>query len=123
MAEELTRMICITCPVGCLLKVTHEGKTIIKVEGHECKKGIDYAERELTDPRRMVFTVVRVRNGFHPVVPVRFTKPVPKAAIFKVLEVLREVELEAPVKLHQVVLADAAGTGIDVIASRNLPAS
>jgi len=122
MAVETTELICITCPVGCRLEVTHEGKTVLKVEGHLCKKGIDYAKAELTDPRRMLFTVVRVKGGLHPLVPVRSTEPVPKAKIFPILRKLREVELEAPVEMHQVVLANAEGTGIDVVTSRPLPA-
>ncbi|GFP25440.1 MAG: hypothetical protein DDT20_00364 [Firmicutes bacterium] len=122
MVKETTKLICITCPVGCRLEVTHEGKTIVKVEGDECKKGIDYAETELSDPQRMVFTVVRVKDGLHPVVPVRSTEPVPKAKIFPILRRLREVELEAPVEMHQVVLANAEGTGIGVVTSRPLPA-
>ena len=123
MAEEITKMICITCPVGCTLEVTHEGKTIIKVDGHTCKKGIDYAEAELTDPRRMVTSTVKVRGGVHPLVPVYTAAPIPRPLIFDLLAELRKVELQASVQMGQVVLEDALGTGVDVLASRNLPAS
>jgi len=122
MVEETSKLICIACPVGCELKVTHDGKAVLEVDGHKCKKGIDYAETEITDPRRVVITTVRVKGGFHPLVPVRSTEPVPKAKFFPILRRLREVELEAPVEMHQVVLANAEGTGIDVVASRPLPA-
>lgn len=122
MAVETTKLICITCPVGCELEVTHEGKTVLEVEGHQCKLGIDYAKQEIADPRRMIITTVQVRGGFHPLVPVRSTEPVPKANIFPILRRLREVELEAPVDMHQVVLENAAGTGIDVVTSQPLPA-
>jgi len=122
MAEEVTKMICITCPVGCSLEVTREGMTIIKVDGNQCKRGLDYAESELVDPRRMVPTTVKVRGGVHPLVPVCTAAPIPKPLIFKLLAELRKVELQAPIHVGQVVLGNALGTGVDVLASRNLVA-
>jgi len=122
MAEETTKLICITCPVGCELTVTHEGKKVLKVEGNQCKLGIEYAKQEISEPRRMIITTVRVKGGFHPLVPVRSVEPVPKEKIFPILKELRKVELEAPVEMHQVVLGNALGTGVDVVTSRSLPA-
>jgi len=118
--EEKTKMLCITCPKGCTLEVTHAGKTVLKVEGGGCKRGADYAAAELTDPRRMVATTVRVSGGAHPLLPVYTRKPFPKPRIPSLLEKLRQVELHAPVSMGQVVLADALGTGIDIIASRDV---
>jgi len=114
-------IICITCPMGCTLQVTHEGSTILNVEGNNCARGIAYVQRELTDPRRMVATTVRVSGGLHPLVPVYTKEPFPKPRISELLEAIRTVQIEAPVKMEQVVLADALGTGIDVVASRDMP--
>lgn len=116
-------MICITCPMGCALEVTHEGKTVTRVEGHSCKRGPKYAEAELTDPRRMVTSTVKVHGGVYPLVPVYTSAPIPKPLIFDLLRELRQVELVAPVKVGQVVLENALSTGIDVLASRNLASS
>ena len=121
MAEESTKVICITCPIGCSLEVTHEGKTVTKVEGNQCKKGLSYAEAEISDPRRMVTTTVRVQGGVHPLVPVYTAAPIPKPLISDLLAALRRVQLQAPVQMGQVVLENALGTGIDVLASRDLP--
>lgn len=122
MAEEITKMICLTCPLGCSLEVTHEEKIIIEVDGDQCKQGLEYAEVELTDPRRMVTSVVKVRGGVHPLVPVYTAAPIPKPLIFDLLAELRPVELQAPIQVGQVVLENALGSGVDVLASRNLPA-
>jgi CxxC motif-containing protein len=119
--EETTKMICITCPVGCRLEVIHDGPNVIKVTGNGCKKGIDFAVTELRDPRRMFATTVKVKGGIHPLVPVYTEKPVPKGLIFDIVKELRRIELEAPVHIGQVVLKDALGTGINIIASRDLP--
>jgi CxxC motif-containing protein len=123
MAEEMNKIICITCPMGCTLEVTHEGKTVTKLEGNSCKKGLKYAEAELTDPRRMVTSTVKVKGGVYPLVPVYTAAPIPKPLIFDLLAELRKVELKAPVKVGQVVLQNALSTGVDVLASRNLAKS
>jgi CxxC motif-containing protein len=122
MPEEMTKIICITCPMGCTLEVAHDGKTITKLQGEACKRGKEYAQSELTDPRRMVTTTVKVRGGMHPLVPVYTAAPFPKPLIFDLLNALRRVELESPVQRDQVVVKNALDTGIDVLASRDLPA-
>ena len=114
-------MICITCPMGCTLKVTHEGQKLVAVEGNTCPRGKRYAEEELTNPRRMVATTVKVKGGLHPLVPVYTEAPIPKPLIFEVLSQIREVEIAAPIETKQVILADVLNTGIDVVASRDMP--
>ncbi len=89
--ETTTKIICITCPKGCSLEVTHDGQTVIKV-GEGCKRGKEYVQRELTDPRRMVATTVRVKGGRHPLLPVATTAPFPKPLIFNLMAELRTVE-------------------------------
>lgn len=115
------KMICITCPMGCTLEVTHEGETLLNVEGNTCSRGEQYVKEELTDPRRMVATTVKVKGGLHPLVPVYTQAPVPKPRIFELLRKIRQVEIEAPVEINQIVLEDPLGEGVSVIASRDLP--
>ena len=122
MAEEKNlpkEIICVACPKGCRLEVLRENGELL-VNNAGCKRGKEYALAETTDPRRMVASTVRVENAPHPLVPVFTAEPFPKGRIQDLLKELREVKLEAPVKLGQVVLADALGSGIDVVASRDL---
>jgi len=121
MAKEMTKLICITCPMGCSLEVTRDGDTVLNVEGSSCKRGEEYAQKELTDPRRMVTSTVKVKDGVHPLVPVYTQAPIPKPKIFDLLADLRKVELKAPVTGGQVVLANVVGTDINVVASRDMP--
>jgi CxxC motif-containing protein len=120
MVEKRT-LICVSCPVGCELTVTLDGGQIVEVEGNTCKLGIDYAEQEIFDPRRMVASTVKVKNGFHPLVPVYTEKPVPKPKIMDVLAEIRKVEIEAPIAINDVVIENVVDTGINVIASRDMP--
>jgi CxxC motif-containing protein len=122
---ERRSLICITCPMGCQLDVLFdpEAGLVLEIEGNNCQRALAYAEKELTNPTRMVTTTVRVRNGAWPLVPVHTAEPVPKSAIFPLLHELREVEVQAPLYCGQVILANAVGTGVDVLASRDLPAT
>jgi len=115
------KMICITCPMGCTLEVTHVGETLINVDGNTCARGEAFVKEELTDPRRMVATTVKVKDGLHPLVPVYTKSPFPKPKIFDLLKEIRKVEIDAPVEMNQVVLENPLGEGIDILASRDMP--
>jgi CxxC motif-containing protein len=116
--NEETRIICVACPKGCLLRI-NRGETIV-VSEQGCKRGEQYAVQEMTDPRRMVATTVRIQSKSHALLPVYTSAPIPKAKIQPLLYELRKINLSAPVKMGQVVLKDALGTGIDVFASRDI---
>lgn len=118
---EISEIICVTCPQGCLLKVKHEGKDVLEVLDNGCKRGKEYAICELQDPRRMVASTVKVTGGLHPLVPVYTRSAFPKPLIPQLAKQLRQVEVTAPVAINQVVLSDALGTGIDVVTSRDMP--
>jgi CxxC motif-containing protein len=121
--EIKEKIICITCPKGCTLDVTREGKTILKVEGSGCKRGQEYVRRELLDPRRMVATTISVQGSTHPLLPVYTSAPFPKPRILELLASLRKVQLQAPIKMGDIVMKDALGEGIDILASRDMPAA
>ncbi|HUV14963.1 MAG TPA: DUF1667 domain-containing protein [Pelolinea sp.] len=113
-------IICVACPKGCQLEARRKnGKLLVTNDG--CKRGKEYAHGEITDPRRMVASTVRMENGQHPLVPVYSAEPFPKERIRDLLDELRRLRLKAPVKLGQVILEDALGTGIYVVASQDLP--
>ncbi len=113
------KVICVTCPKGCTLLVTRDGETVLKVE-NGCKRGHEYAQQELTDPRRMVASSVRIQGGMHPLMPVYTSAPFPKPRIPELLKVIRDVQLKAPVKMDDVILENVLGTGIDIRASRGM---
>lgn len=116
--EEMKKMICITCPKGCTLEVTRDGETITKVVAG-CKRGNEYAEREMRDPRRMVASTVKIANALHPLMPVYTSAPFPKPRINELLLELRQMELKAPIRVGQVIARNVLGTGIDILASRS----
>ena len=118
-SDKPMEIICVACPHGCRLEATRkDGEILISNAG--CKRGQEYAINEITDPRRMVATTVRIQQGIHPLLPVYTSEPFPKGRVTELLREIRKIEITAPVKMGQVVLENALGTGIDVIASRDL---
>lgn len=123
MSDEprVTRYLCIGCPLGCRLEVHQHDDGEVEVRGFSCRRGEAFGRQEHVDPRRMVATTVRVAGGRWPRLPVSTREPVPKALVLPLCEALHALELSAPVALGQVVLSDALGTGVDVVATRSLP--
>ncbi len=121
MDKEQVKILCVTCPKGCSLEVTKEGDTVLEVKPG-CKRGHEYAKRELVDPRRMVATSIRIKSGVHPLLPVYTSAPFPKPRIMELQAKLRKVELRAPIKMGTVVVQNILDTGIDIIASRDMDA-
>lgn len=110
-------LICICCPMGCHLKVDADART---VTGNACKRGEEYGINEIINPVRVVTTTVKVQNGELPVIPVKTKGPIPKNLNFKCVEILNNVNIEAPIKIGQVIVENILNTGVDVVATRNL---
>lgn len=113
-------MVCICCPLGCMLSVTMEAEKVINVTGNSCPRGKTYAIAEVTDPRRIVTTTVRVKGSNMPLVSVKTKEGIPKQKVMQCMEELAHIELQAPINSGDIVKADIAGTGIDVIATKNI---
>ena len=119
--SETRILTCIGCPMGCRLTVTLEGKSVTSVTGNTCRRGEDYARREVTAPARVLTTTVPVVGGVRPRVPVKTAGEVPKTMVLACARALANVEVAAPVCAGDVVCRDILGTGVDVIAVRDTP--
>ena len=120
---ETRELICINCPLGCGLTVTLKDKEVVKVEGNTCPKGEAYGKKEVTDPTRIVTSTVRVSGGILPVVSVKTASDIPKGKIMDCAEALKSVQVQAPVAAGDVVLENVCGTGVSVIATKNVSAA
>lgn len=118
MEERL--LTCIGCPMGCQLKVTMKDGKVDKIEGNTCKRGAVYGEKEVTNPTRIVTSSVRVIGGQYPVVSVKTASDIPKGKIQECMLALKEVEVQAPVMIGTVIVENVAGTGVNVIATKNI---
>ena len=74
---EKRELICIGCPLGCMIQVEMDGAEVVSVTGNTCKRGDDYARKEVTNPTRIVH-------------------------------------------IGDVIVSDVAGTGVDIIATKEI---
>jgi len=139
----MTEMICITCPMGCHLSIERLSENDIAVTGNRCARGEQYAREEMLSPRRVVTATCKVAPssiaktpasitaGAAPIdaaadlsrprrVPLRTKAAFPRERIPELLTLLYGLEMELPVRRGQVAIADALGTGIDVIVARTM---
>lgn len=117
---EKRELVCIGCPLGCPLTVEIEGTEVVSVTGNTCKRGDVYARKEVTNPTRIVTSSVKVEDGALAAVSVKTKEDIPKGKIFECVTALKDVCVQAPVRIGDVVLANVAGTGVDVIATKNV---
>jgi len=100
--------------------IVEDGSSVLNVSGNQCPAGIEYAHEEMTNPTRNIATSVRVDGGEMPMLSVKTSRPIPKGAIMDVVRAIHQVKMQAPVAIGDVVLADAVGTGVDIVATRNV---
>lgn len=118
--NERKEFVCIRCPLGCNITVETEGTDIKNITGNTCPRGADYVTKELTDPRRIVTSLVRVKGGELPVVSVKTAADIPKDKIGDCIKALKEIELTAPVRMGDVVAENVCGTGVKIVTTANV---
>ena len=116
---EKRELICIGCPMGCPLTVQLEDGEILSITGQTCKRGEVYARNEVTNPTRIVTSTVRVEGGKVGRVSVKTKDSIPKGKIFQCVKALKGVTVKAPVHIGDVIVANVADTGVDIVATRN----
>lgn len=117
---ETRELTCIGCPMGCQLTVELDKGEVKSVSGNTCPRGDDYARKEVTNPTRIVTSTVVIENGKMPRLSVKTKEDIPKQKIFDVMKEIDTVRAEAPKKIGDVVISNVAGTGVDVVATRNV---
>jgi CxxC motif-containing protein len=122
MSTTTTAYLCIGCPLGCRLEVDEDEAmhSVVEVRGFSCRRGKEYAIQEHTAPQRTVTTTVGITGAIWPRLPVRTSGPVPKDKVVAICRQLAGVRVQAPVQLSQVIVANVAGAGCDVIATREM---
>ena len=112
----MKEFICIVCPRGCHLKVDDDHN----VTGNFCIRGKNYALDEITCPKRMVTSSVRVSNRDHLVVSVRTSKSINKDKVFDVIDYLNNLSVEAPCRVNDFLVKNILGTDVDIIITKNI---
>ena len=115
-------LICIVCPMGCHCSIEEDATAPkgYKVTGITCKRGEDYAIKEITEPTRMLTSTIRIEGARLPRLPVRTSGAIPKERIHDCMDLINALTVAHPVAMGQVLLKDLFGTGVNLIASRSM---
>ena len=119
---EKRELTCIGCPMGCQITVELEGEEILSVAGNTCAIGDKYARNEVLHPERTVTSTMVVDGGDRPRVSVKTAANIPKDKIFQCMKEIDAVRATAPIAIGDVLLPNVAGTGVDVVATKNVSA-
>ncbi len=113
----MEKLVCIVCPVGCRLEVQLD-QMIIK--GNKCARGIKYAKDELTAPKRVVTSTVKIKGGIHNRLPVKTNGEIPKGMIFECMKEINRVEIESPIDIGEIIIKNVLETNVDIVATRKM---
>lgn len=111
------KMICIVCPVGCHLEVNEK---TLEVTGNRCPRGDVYGKKEITDPRRMLTSTVKINGQNQRRISVKTTEDIPKGLLFKAMQEIDKLEAKVPVKTGDVLIKNLLNTGVDIVATMSL---
>jgi CxxC motif-containing protein len=115
---NMTELICIVCPRGCHLLVDkQEGYT---VTGHGCPRGEAYGRAELSNPTRVLTSTISIRGARYRRCPVKTAAPIPKGLMFEALQLLKQAAIDSPVSMGQIIVENLCGTGVPLVATRDL---
>ena len=87
MKREIT---CIVCPKGCQMTVDNIDRQYV-VDGNSCIRGSRYGVDEVTNPKRMITTTVRLEGSYLNMLPVKTSSSVPKDMVFDIMNVLSTI--------------------------------
>ena len=110
---------CQVCPVGCNLKVS-QGDNELIVEGNKCSRGLEYARSVYKDSPQVLFGRCLLTNASMGRLPVKTSDPIPENLKNKVMELIRNTSVNAPVIKGQVIIKNILNLNIDVISMRKV---
>lgn len=112
-------IICITCPQGCIIKVSGDPEKgeIVSCDGFKCKRGKTYAENEFVHPVRILTSSVKTVGASVPLVAVRTSAPIPKEMQMQAMEEVKKITISGKVIPGDVIVENFMGLGVDLVAS------
>jgi len=111
-------IICLTCPLACRMRVFLDADGgIKKVTHYKCKRGKEFAAKEIKNPERVLTGTLKTNNIDKPLISFRTNNLIPKRYIKKCMRILAGVEINRPVKSCDVIISNILDSGVDIIAT------
>ena len=107
---------CIECPMGCEITVLINSGNVQEIKGNGCPRGAKYAKEEVVCPKRILTTTVKSDCG--KLVSVKTDKGVDKDSLLEVMEKIKSIKVNLPIKIGDVVKENLV-RGVNLIATSN----
>jgi len=114
------KIICVGCPMGCLVTLTINDEEVTAITGNRCKQGERYVLEEYRNLVRTLTTTLLTLGSSQPLLPVRTAVPIPKTEMLPMAKALANIRVKPPIKMGEVVVTGESGTGVDVVATADL---
>ena len=111
---------CIICPNSCEIEIELIGKEIKFIKKGLCPKGEIFVKNEITNPLRSLCTLVYVENGEIPLLSVKTTKPIPKDKIFNAMDIIKKINVKAPIKIGDIIYKNILNLDCDLVATKEI---
>lgn len=121
--SETTTIVCVVCPISCPVLVEWQGDGIIRTDHNQCKLALEYVEGELFNPQRTLTSSLPVLGGRTPLVSVKSKGGLSKDRLLEAMQAIAHLEVKAPVQIGDVIVDDLLGTGVSLVATRDVPAA
>lgn len=119
--ETIKEITCICCPAGCPLSVSlNRHGAVQNVSGNQCVRGARYGSTEAVNPQRIVTALVCIPGCIEPL-SVKTETSVPKDSVRAVANAIGKLQAALPVRVGDVICEDILGTGVAVVATKDLP--
>ena len=113
-------VVCVVCPIGCMVSVDYKGNEVIQIIGNKCKKGVDFIKEEAIDPKRILTTTLSINSINFRRIPVRSNKPVSRDKILNIIREIKKIKVKPAIKMGDVIAKNFMDTGIDIVASMDI---
>lgn len=111
---------CIVCPRSCKGELIVKDNNEFDTKGFVCKRGIEYAINEYTNPKRMLTTTVKIINGTFSNLPVVSSSEVNKDKLRECLNYLYSIQIEAPIREGDIIVSNILNTGVNILSARDM---
>lgn len=101
------------------MSVVVEGGEAVNVSGHRCRKGVEYAHRELENPCRMLTSTVRSRLPGFPRISVSSSRAIPRGQVTVWMKELSQLVVEKTMVPGEVLAHNFLDSGIDLIVTQD----
>lgn len=102
------------------ISLDKKGK-VAGIKGAECKQGEKFVLKEFANPVRTLTATVRTGDGSFPLLPVRTSRPVPKALMTKIMLETVSAGAAPPVRAGDIIVKNVLKTGADLVSTTDWP--